>query len=218
MSVTDAIEEYMRDCMCDSAHDTQHVARVLHYAMDIAGHEQGVDPAVLRAACLLHDIGRAEQYADPRVDHAACGAEKARRWLEGNGWGADFAEAVAECIRTHRFRSGCPPRGIEAKILFDADKLDVCGAMGIARTLLYKAHLGLPLYSLDENGAVLDGRLDPEDTFLREYRFKLEKLYDRFYTRRGEELAQGRRAAAWNFYQALLCEARECHSMSDEGA
>jgi len=212
--VTDAIEQYMRDCMCDSAHDTQHVLRVRKYALDIAAHERGADLELLGAACLLHDIGRAEQYADPRVDHAACGAQKARCWLEANGYGAQFAEKVADCIRTHRFRSEDPPRSIEAKILFDADKLDACGAMGMARTLFYKAHVGLPLYMLDEAGAVLDGTADSEDTFLREYKFKLEKLYERFYTRRGAELAQSRRAAARDFYEALLREARECHAIS----
>ena len=203
-----AIEQYMRDCMCDSAHDTQHVYRVRNYAMDIAAHERGADLAVLDAACLLHDVGRAEQYADPRVDHAACGAEKARAWLEANGYGQKFAQSVANCILTHRFRSDNPPKSIEAKILFDADKLDVCGAMGIARTLFYKAHVGLPLYTLDEGGAVLDGTADTEDTFFREYRFKLEKLYDRFYTKRGEMLAQSRQRAARDFYEALLREAR----------
>jgi len=210
--VTDAIEQYMRDCMCDSAHDTQHVYRVLHYAMDIAAHEPGADPEILRAACLLHDVGRAEQYADPRVDHAACGAEKARIWLEGNGYSADFARAVSDCILAHRFRSDNPPRTLEAKILFDADKLDACGAMGIARTLLYKACVEDPLYILDEHGRITHGK----PSFLHEYRFKLEKLYDRFYTRRGEELAQVRRAAARDFYEALLREARECHASANK--
>ncbi|MDR2686601.1 MAG: HD domain-containing protein [Oscillospiraceae bacterium] len=211
--MTDAIEQYMRDCMCDSAHDTQHVYRVLNYAMDIAAHEPGVDPEILRAACLLHDIGRAEQYADPRVDHAACGAEKARAWLEANGHSADFARAVGGCILAHRFRSGHPPASLEAKILFDADKLDACGAMGIARTLLYNGIVGLPLYMLGEGGAVLDGTADTQNTFFREYKFKLEKLYGRFYTERGEALAQSRRKAAREFYEALLREARECHGI-----
>ena len=209
--MTDVIEQYMRDCMCDSAHDTQHVYRVLNYAMDIAAHEQGVDLEILQAACMLHDIGRGEQYADPRVDHAACGAEKARKWLEANGHSVEFAQAVSDCISAHRFRSDNPPVSIEAKILFDADKLDACGAMGMARTLFYKAHVGLPLYMIGENGAVLDGMADTEDTFFREYKFKLEKLYDRFYTERGAALAQSRRNAAREFYDALLREARECH-------
>jgi len=198
--------------MSDSAHDTEHVYRVLNYAIDIAKCEGGADMEMLTAACLLHDIGREEQFADPGVDHAACGAEKAREWLAANGYSGEFAGEVASCIRTHRFRSDNQPQTLEAKILFDADKLDVCGAVGIARTLFYKAHVSEPLYSLAENGEVCDGTNDTEPSFLREYKFKLENMYDKFYTNRGSELAKKRKSAAKNFYDSLLAEARECYS------
>ena len=205
------IEQYMRSCMSDSAHDTEHVYRVLYYAVDIARHEEAVDMEILTAACLLHDIGRAEHFEDSRVDHAACGAEKARAWLVANGYSAAFAEAVGDCVRTHRYRSEDAPQSVEAQILFDADKLDVCGAMGIARTLLYKAHVGDPLYAMNADGTVLDGTADTGNTFFHEYKFKLERLYDRFYTKRGTELAEKRREAARRFYEALLAEVRECY-------
>lgn len=48
---------------------------------------------------------------------------------------------------THRFRKNRPPESPEAKILFDADKLDVTGAMGVARTLVYQGTMAQPLYS-----------------------------------------------------------------------
>ena len=99
----------------------------------------------------------------------------------------------------------------EAKILFDADKLDVCGAMGIARTLLYKAHVSEPLL-LTECGDVSDGMEDKQPSFMQEYKFKLEKLYGKFYTKRASTLAAKRKKAAENFYQSLLAEIRECYS------
>jgi uncharacterized protein len=203
----------MLSCMTDAAHDTEHVYRVLNYALDIARHEPEADVDLLTAACLLHDIGRAEQFADPSVDHAACGAEKARRWLAANGRSERFSAEAGECIRTHRFRSDSPPRSVEAKILFDADKLEACGAMGIARTLAYKALVAEPLYALAGPGEVSDGTSGGERSFLHEYKFKLEKLYDMFYTERGAELAAKRKAAAGDFYAALLAEARECYSV-----
>ena len=46
-------------CMGDSAHDKEHIYRVLYSALDIAQGEAGVDYDVLIAACLLHDIARA---------------------------------------------------------------------------------------------------------------------------------------------------------------
>jgi len=204
------IEAYMRSCMSDSAHDAEHVYRVLNYALDIARHEGGADTERLAAACLLHDIGRREQFADPGVDHAICGAEKARNWLVGNGYSTGFADAVKSCIETHRFRSCSPPQSLEAKILFDADKLDVCGAVGVARTLFYKAHVAEPLYSMTEGGKVGDGADGEEPSFMQEYKFKLENVYGNFYTKRGEQLAAKRRDAARHFYDSLLAELREC--------
>lgn len=96
--------------MKDSAHDKEHIYRVLYNALDIAGTEQGADKDVLICACLLHDIGRREQFEDPRLDHAAVGAEKARRFLMEHGFGEAAARRTAACIRTHRFRAEQPPR------------------------------------------------------------------------------------------------------------
>ena len=60
MDITDfqLIEEYMLECMQDSAHDKEHIYRVLYVALDIAEQERHVDYDLLIAACLLHDIGR----------------------------------------------------------------------------------------------------------------------------------------------------------------
>jgi len=206
------IEAYMQACMTDSAHDMEHIYRVLNYALNIAKSENNVDGEVLTIACLLHDIGRPEQYADSSVDHAALGAEKAFKWLTGNGYSTSFADAVRNCIETHRFRSGNPPGSIEAKILFDADKLDVCGAMGIARTLFYKAIVSEPLYSLTDDGNVSDGTNDTQPSFFQEYKFKLEKVYENFYTEHGSTLAAKRKQAAVNFYTSLLSEVQECYA------
>lgn len=203
-----AIESYMTECMNDSAHDREHVYRVLYGAMDIAKSESGVDFDILTAACLLHDIGRAEQFADPKLCHAEVGSEKAYRFLLKLGWSEGRAKRVRDCVKTHRFRSDCPPESIEAKILFDSDKLDVAGAIGIARTLFYRGQVGDPLYRLNPDGTVSDGKSDTEPSFFREYKFKLENLYDKFFTKRGKELAEGRRMAAVDFYNSLLSEVR----------
>ena len=200
------LEGYMLSSMEDSAHDKEHIYRVLFNALQIARDEEGVDHDILIAACLLHDIGRKEQFADPRLCHAAVGAEKAHRFLIEQGFGADFAEAVAHCIRTHRFRKAMPPQTVEAKILFDADKLDVTGAIGIARTLMYKADMAEPLYHVLEDGRISDGSEDLGPSFFREYKFKLEKMYDRFYTKTGEAMARQRQKIAADFYESLYRE------------
>ena len=204
-----AIETYMLTCMDDSAHDCEHVYRVLYNALEIAKTEPDVDYDILLAACLLHDIGRKEQIADPSLCHAAVGSEKAYRFLLELGMAQDFAEKVRHCILTHRFRKNLPPQSLEAKILFDADKLDVTGAIGIARTLLYKGTVTEPLYRILPDGTISDGTHDIGHSFFREYKFKLEKLYDRFFTEKGAALAKERKSIAEAFYQSLYKEVNE---------
>ena len=200
------LENYMLSCMEDSAHDAEHIYRVLYNALQIARDEENVNYDILIAACLLHDIGRKEQFADPSLCHAAVGAQKAWRFLTENGFAPDFAEAVAHAIRTHRFRKAMPPQTVEAKILFDADKLDVTGAIGIARTLMYKADMAEPLYHVLPDGHISDGTEDLGPSFFREYKFKLEKMYDRFYTKTGEAMARQRQKIAADFYESLYRE------------
>lgn len=200
------LEDYMLRCMEDSAHDREHVYRVLYTALLIAEEEETVDRDVLICACLLHDTGRKEQFEDPGVCHAKVGGEKAYRFLLDNGYAEPFAQQVRNCIITHRFRADNQPETLEAKILFDADKLDAVGAMGIARTLLYNGREGEPLYSLLPDGQISEGTGDAEPSFFHEYKYKLEKLYDRFYTPKGAELAAQRRQAAVDFYHAMLHE------------
>ncbi len=210
------IENYMASCMDDSAHDKEHIYRVLYNALDIAETESRVDQDILITACLLHDIGRGEQLRNPNVCHALAGGDMAYKFLTENGFGADFAENVRHCIRAHRFRKSEPPQSMEAKILFDADKLDVSGAVGIARTLIYRGTVGEPIYSVLSDGTVSDGTDDTESSFFKEYKFKLEKLYDKFYTQRGWELAKNRRKHAVEFYGNLLGEVRESYEKGRE--
>jgi len=200
------IENFMLSCMDDSAHDCQHVYRVLYNALEIAKAEPVANYDILIAACLLHDIGRKDQIADPSLCHAEVGSQKAYRFLLELGMGEDFARQVRHCILTHRFRKNLPPETPEARILFDADKLDVTGAIGIARTLLYKGTVTEPLYLLDERGEVSDGEKDAVSSFFREYHFKLKNLYDRFYTAAGKAMAEERRKIAEDFYNALYNE------------
>ena len=159
------IEAYMNACMLESAHDREHVYRVLYTALFIAESEQAVDFDVLLAACLLHDIGRLAQNQNPALDHAEIGAQKAQAFLAENGFSETFCARVADCIYTHRFRSSRPPETVEAKILFDADKLDATGAMGIARTLSYRTAVDEPLYTLCADGTVCDGTGDAPPSF-----------------------------------------------------
>lgn len=204
------IEDYMLQCMSDSAHDREHIYRVLFTALDIAKFERNLDIDVLITACLLHDIGRKEQFENPKLCHAQIGSEKAYSFAKNIGFSEEKASQIKACILTHRFRSNNPPKSIEAKILFDADKLDSTGTLGIARTLFYKAQVSEPLYTIDNNGNILDGTNDNDPSFFQEYKYKLEKLYDKFYTKRGAEIAKERQYSAIAFYSSMLKEVQQC--------
>ena len=196
------IRDFMLAQMRDSAHDAQHVLRVTRTALAIARAYPQVDGEILEAAALLHDIGRAQERATGE-SHAEAGARMAREYLLSTGWEPARADAGAACIRTHRFRGKHPPQSLEAQILFDADKVDVVGAIGIARTLMYEGAVGEPLCEVDERGAPVP---DAKDTFFGEYNRKLRHLYGRFYTPQAAAMAAGRREAAQHFYDCLLRE------------
>lgn len=200
------LENYMLCCMEDTAHSQDHIYRVLFYALEIAKAEKSVDYDILIAACLLHDIGRKEQFENPALCHATVGSEKAYQFLLSHGFEKPYAEQVKHCIKTHRYRQNDLPQSLEAKILFDADKLEAAGAIGIARTLLYKGIVSEPLYSVLPNGEVSTGENDTAPSFFQEYKYKLENLYSSFYTKRATAIAKERQPIAIEFYNSLYQE------------
>jgi len=203
-----SIEAYMLGKMQDSAHDKHHVYRVLNGALDIAGHETDVDMDVLIAACLLHDIGREEQFANPQLCHAQIGAIMAYEYLVSRNWPTQKAFNVKECIAAHRYRSESPPQSIEAKILFDSDKLEATGLIGIARTLIYQGIVTHPIYIMDDNRQIISQNIEGEDSasFFQEYNFKLKNIYHLLFTQRAKVIAMGRQKAAIDFYDNLHAE------------
>lgn len=212
-NVYNLIHEYMLCKLSDTAHDSLHIYRVLNQALFLARqYADVVDRDVLIASALLHDIGRAAQFQNPHLCHAMIGGEMAYDFLKSLDWEEAACVHVQQCITTHRFRADREPDSIEAKILFDADKLDVTGAIGIARTLIYKGCVNEPLYVLNDHYRVNMGknREDPE-SFLKEYYFKLIKVYDGFYTKEASSIASKRKKYLESFFAELLEEISISH-------
>jgi uncharacterized protein len=132
----------------DSSHDMDHVARVFNFCRLLAKNEK-VDQEVLRAATLLHDIGKPEEEKDKtgRVDHAILGAKMAAPILKKLGFAKEKIKHIQECIISHRYRTRHRPKTIEAKILFDADKLDTIGVIGLARGFIWVGKHNAKIYS-----------------------------------------------------------------------
>jgi uncharacterized protein len=125
----------------DPVHDFDHILRVLALVERI-GELEGADMEILRTATLLHDASGATSGEISRQEHHLASAAVADTVLQEAGWPPDRREAVLHCIRAHRFRGTEAPQSLEAKILFDCDKLDVLGAIGVARTVAYAALAG----------------------------------------------------------------------------
>ncbi len=204
------IEQYMVNSMIDSVHDCQHIYRVLYMALDI-GKNLNIDMDVLIAASLLHDIGRDSEYNDSSCDHAFVGANMAYEFMLGLGWDETKVDHVKQCILTHRYRTDWHPESLEAKILFDADKLDISGALGIARTLQFGGIISEPLYSVDAHGRVLDGSDKDEDSFFNIVNNKLLKLENKLYTDRAKEICRERKSLCLSFFKGMFKEVSGIH-------
>jgi len=185
--------------------------RVLRLAERI-GVTEGADMEILRTAALLHDIGRAKEIRDG-VCHAQVGAEKARQIL--TGWTSDNVEAVAHAIATHRFRNDAAPHTLEAKVLYDADKLDCIGAIGVARAYAIGGLMGQRLWAEVEpeylqirweNRALAREDLFSDHTPVHEFAFKLSRIKDTLFTPTAKEIAEERHRFMAEFYRRLEAE------------
>jgi uncharacterized protein len=209
VTIQDAHSWYSSD---DPVHDFDHVLRVYRLAERLAEAE-GADLAIVRAAALLHDsCGSAPGGpGELRAEHHITSAAFAGQVLHDKGWPPDKIQAVQHCIRTHRFRNHDEvPGSLEAQVLFDADKLDVLGAIGTARTIAYAALDGQPVYAEPSDRFLQTGNREPGEphSSYHEFLFKLRNVKERLFTESGRALAEARHAYMVGFYQQLQAEVR----------
>ena len=65
---------------------------------------------------------------------------------------------MAHAIEAHRFRAGPAPATLEAQAVFDADKLDITGAIGVARAFAYAGEHGSALWNTPWRDIARGGR------------------------------------------------------------
>jgi len=182
----------------DAAHDFDHVLRVLVLAERI-GQAEGAAMEIVRAATLLHDVARAEEERSGTC-HARVGAERARQILADHP--ADKVEAVAQAIASHRFHDKVVPQTLEAKVLYDADKLDAIGAIGIARAYALAGRCGQRLWAETPAGS-LDESQSTDYTPVHEFTFKLSRLKDTLFTATARRIAEERHRYLVEFFARL---------------
>ncbi len=202
-----------------SAHNMAHVLRVYHLCLQLAKDEQGVNIEVLELASLLHDIARVREDTDDtgKTDHAVLGAAMAEQVLRDAGYPEETTRHVCACIATHRFRGNAVPQSIEAKLLFDADKLDSLGAVGIARAYMLAARYNENIYSdqdpqqyIADNhvGGSSTGRIKvlSKHTPNLEFEIAFKHIPERLFTPQARAIAIGRLAVMQAFFDRMKLE------------
>ena len=191
------------------SHGFDHTERVLKLALHI-GKKEEADPTVLELAALLHDIGRrCEDESFGELCHAEEGAKLAEEILKRHPISDKIIKNVVHCIRHHRYRKNSKPDTIEAKIIFDADKLDAIGAVGIGRAFLFAGEHGAKLHNSPHIDMMKTNAYSSEDTAYREFLYKLRHVHEKMLTREGKRLARKRHEFMLSFFDRLH---EECES------
>ncbi len=193
----------------DAVHNFDHILRVYNMAVRLAKAE-GADLEIVRAAALLHDSqGSDPTSASGRLEHHQASAKFAAAVLTEKGWEQERIEAVQHCILAHRFRNPAEkPNTLEAKIIFDADKLDALGAIGAARVLAYAALAGTPFYEKPSMQFLETGKETEGETHsaYHEHLFKLRKLPERMNTPSACIIADERLHYLDEFFERMIAE------------
>jgi uncharacterized protein len=184
------------------SHGWDHTLRVHNLCKHI-GKKEKADLEILEIAAFLHDIGRScEDEQKGEVCHAQMGAKMAGDLLAEMNIEEEKIEKIFHCIESHRFRGDKIPKTLEAKILFDADKLDSIGAVGIGRAFLFAGEVGAKLHNKDVD-IEKTKPYTKEDTAYREYMVKLRKIKDRMLTKEGRRIARERHEYMAGFFDRM---------------
>jgi len=202
-AVFQKIKQRSREFFRHSHHDWSHVERVTRLALHIA-EEENADLDVVRAAALLHDVARAMEDEGKIEDHALDSAIIAKKILDEVGFPTEKAAKVIKSIETHRFRHGRKPESLEAKILQDADRLDILGAIGLARVFTRGGW---------ENNPIHDPTIPPKKkydgkslTAVNHIYEKILKANDTLNTKTARKIGQERHEFVEHFLERLLKE------------
>ncbi|EMA24255.1 HD domain-containing protein [Haloarcula argentinensis] len=192
------------------AHDQFHAKRVRDIALRLASDcDDSVNRDIIAASAWLHDIGRPRERAGDVDDHDEWATAEAAQLLAAEGVEPDRISRIKHCIRTHSIRASSPePRTLEAKFLFDADKLDAAGARGLVRLACIvgerSGRTGEKYAVIDDTSATDLGTSDsPDIELLRNW---AEERLDTLYTQPGRRLGRTRREFMDEFFTQFAGE------------
>jgi uncharacterized protein len=151
-------------------HARDHILRVLRRSIRL-GEKLDADLEVLVAAVYLHDLGR--HYVDDKA-HGALSALKAEPVLERINFPLEKRDAVLHAIRVHDVGATPEDRAtLESKILYDADKVDTLGVVGVLRYIRHFYGKKPIDFMLDDIAARWEGLTlqETRDLALKDYKY-----------------------------------------------
>jgi uncharacterized protein len=186
-----------------SGHDFSHCQRVERLALRI-GKALKADLFVLSLAALLHDI----DVKRGRTNHHLRSAQVAGKILQKFGVDQKTIAKVQIAIRAHSYRGSQtnPASTLEAKIISDADKLDVMGAIGVARIFAFSGHFKRPLYDPATKPNPKTYNQDGSKTAINAFYDKVFLLDKFLYTRQAKDIGKQRLAFARRFVERFKDE------------
>ncbi|MDI6778355.1 MAG: HD domain-containing protein [Patescibacteria group bacterium] len=209
------IKEIVRNKLFDCpAHNFDHVIRVYTLAVKLAKGKK-VDINVIKIAALLHDIGGMKEMNDPsgKTDHAIESAKMSKPILKKLGYSDKKIKHITDCIIQHRYRTENMPETLEAKILFDADKLETVGAIGIARAMTWVGRnnasifkkVDIDKYAKENLGGCIKGRIKDKTKHSPQIQWetKDKNILTFLYTDKAKKMAKERMKFSIDFFKRL---------------
>lgn len=183
-------------------HDLEHTLRVRNIALHI-GKIENANLEILEIAALLHDIGREHQQKSlGKICHAEKWAELAKEILDRYDFSQEIKDWVIHCIATHRKKWTKIPESLEAKILFDADKIDSIWATWIGRTFQFAWEIHSRFHNKDIDLSKTE-EYSSDDTAYREYMLNLRFIKNKIHTEEWKKLAEWRHNFMIEFFERL---------------
>lgn len=137
--------EFARDYHCNdcSGHDFEHIKRVFSNVCALMKETSECNEFIVKISALLHDIDDWKLKTD---------GNNTLKFLQSINLEQNIIDEILSTIDAISFsKCGSNPnlKTVEMKLLFDADKLDAMGAIGLCRTIMFSACHNRPLF--DEN-------------------------------------------------------------------
>ncbi len=198
------LEFLNRNSEFDSAHDLQHIRRVVGNARKLLESEPA-NPLVVITAAWLHDCINVPKDSPDRKKASLMSADAAIEFLRESDLSDQVLEQIHHAIHAHSYSAAIPCKTIEAQLVQDADRLDALGAVGLARCFSIGGLLNLDFYQPED--PFCENRMPDDQRFVIDHFFeKLLRLPETMQTASGRAEARKRAQFLESYLDQLRLE------------